>query len=155
MLRREWYKLHLQCTTSMTRLLTEGGTPLLAMQRYAPMCSRDTFTRCSTAPFTDESIKKSINIHQLYTRQGQKYYYLISSWKWNLCLPRSSESRSAPKRIGKKRRLFFFLKWQYKELFLHSMQNYYIIIIILFSEAMEAYPYHLKNSCHKKIFTLI
>lgn len=43
---------YVQCTISIILLLTVGGTPLDAMQRYAPMCSRFTLVMLNTAPST-------------------------------------------------------------------------------------------------------
>lgn len=40
----------LQFTASVTRLLTAGGTSLLAMHRYAPICRLSTRWNCSTEP---------------------------------------------------------------------------------------------------------
>lgn len=44
--------VNLQCTMSMMRLLTDGGTPLEAMQRYGPMCNRFTLLILNTLPST-------------------------------------------------------------------------------------------------------
>jgi hypothetical protein len=43
---------YVQCTMSMILLLTVGGTPLDAMQRYAPICSRFTLVMLNTEPST-------------------------------------------------------------------------------------------------------
>jgi hypothetical protein len=43
---------YVQCTISMILLLTVGGTPLDAMQRYAPICSRFTLVMLNTEPST-------------------------------------------------------------------------------------------------------
>lgn len=43
---------------SMTRLLIEGGTPLLAMHRYGPMCSRETFDIVKFSPSTTFTVYK-------------------------------------------------------------------------------------------------
>lgn len=46
----EWANSSLQFTASVTRLLTAGGTSLLAMQRYAPICRLSTRWKCSNEP---------------------------------------------------------------------------------------------------------
>ena len=43
----------LQWTMSMIRLLTDGGTPLEAMHKYGPMCSRFTRVMLKTLPSID------------------------------------------------------------------------------------------------------
>lgn len=47
---------------SMIRLLIEGGTPLDAIQRYAPMCNRDTFVIVNVSPSTTLTANKSERI---------------------------------------------------------------------------------------------
>ena len=46
---------HLQLTFSETRLLTAGGTSLLAMHMYAPIILRVTWYRRSTSPWNDST----------------------------------------------------------------------------------------------------
>jgi hypothetical protein len=43
---------NLQCTMSIILLLTVGGTPFVAMHRYAPICSRFTLVMLNTGPST-------------------------------------------------------------------------------------------------------
>lgn len=47
---REKRSEYLQCTSSLIRRLTETGTPLEAMQRYAPPCRRETFVMVIDSP---------------------------------------------------------------------------------------------------------
>ena len=42
----------LHCTRRSTRLLTEGGTPLLAMQRYEAAWARVTLSKVREGPLT-------------------------------------------------------------------------------------------------------
>lgn len=57
-------KLNLQCTIRVILLLTEGGTPLLAMHKYAPICSRLTLTIVNMLPIPELSIEEAETIHK-------------------------------------------------------------------------------------------
>lgn len=50
----------LQCTCSIILLLTEGGTPLAAMHRYAPISERVTLVRFTTSPSSDVTVNRNI-----------------------------------------------------------------------------------------------
>jgi hypothetical protein len=54
---------HSHCMMSMIRLLTDGGIPLDAMHRYAPMCERFTFDTFSQGPFTAITEKSKLKQH--------------------------------------------------------------------------------------------
>lgn len=45
--------VYLQCTWSISLLLTDGGTPFAAMQRYAPISDLVTFDKIKDSPSTE------------------------------------------------------------------------------------------------------
>lgn len=56
--RKNKIKKNSHWTISTTRLLIEGGTPLDAIQRYAPIWRRDTFEIVKFSPSTTFTVNK-------------------------------------------------------------------------------------------------
>lgn len=83
---------YVQWTISMILLLTDGGTPLVAMQRYEPMCSRFTLVILKRAPSTFiTEIKIELNVItqtidrlEIYIHLSSKFVkkYDTSLFKW-------------------------------------------------------------------------
>lgn len=62
--------MYLHCTIRTTRLLMEGGTPLEAMHKYAPMCKRDTLDIVKFSPSTTFTVKEICIFSQNYGMQS-------------------------------------------------------------------------------------
>lgn len=63
---------NLQLTTSIIRLLTEGGTPLDAMHKYGPMCCLFTRVKFSNEPSATAT----------ETETGQNYNEVLRTLNW-------------------------------------------------------------------------
>lgn len=77
------YVKYLQCTMSMIRLLTVGGTPFDAMHKYAPMCSLLTRVMLNTEPSTVATETRTalvLGVSLLYSVKfliGRNYYRIM------------------------------------------------------------------------------